>query len=92
MKLQIKLGHMRNSLASTAAGNLRQIADLLEKCAKQAGHAPDSIGINLGELMVVLQAFLEDRAHTASLDMCGCDDCVIEYDVLYTRTLLKLVQ
>ncbi len=92
MQLQFKIAHMRNSLASTTASNLRQIADYLEEGAKLAGHAPDSIGIRLGDLMVVLQTFLEDRAHSASLDMCDCDDCVIEYDILYTRPLLKLLK
>jgi hypothetical protein len=47
--------------------------------------------VNLGELMISLQGFLDDRAHSSSIDMCNCEDCQREMRILYEEPVIGLL-
>lgn len=83
MKTNFDTSDMRNSLASTVIRNLRTYADRLEEWAYEIGTTPDLVGLKLATLVPQIADTLDDRAHTCSIDLCGCNHCNIELQILY---------
>lgn len=80
--------YSNRSLVSTVADNLRKYAELLEAATTKCGTDPYSVGIKLDEMLPSLSNYLHLNGCNPSADMCGCEDCEREMEVLSRNPVL----